>query len=153
MGRLYEPRAPIRRHPVVSPMQRVSPLKMWCHAIALVGCVTLIGCGGSAVDVTTPTPPTPRDQITEVVERWAPLFARGSEKMCDYATAHLAQACAYDIYVGEPRGWQTTFAGVQIEEIEISGGNAVVTFDNEQKIELSETFDGWAISNIRQNPN
>jgi hypothetical protein len=123
---------------------RVVAIPVLAAVIALV----LARCGG---DETTTTIEalnlSEKDEIEQVGNEWAPLFAQDDSGACDYM---FAQPVCEKFYgpvggepaeVGRPSGFQESFVDARVERVEIKGHKAEAEFSNGEPVEFIQETD------------
>jgi hypothetical protein len=95
-----------------------------------------------------PKPPPARKQIRATAKKWAPLFAAGDKRACDYMTRSGQQACDMNIYFdGKPSAFQRSFGGASIQRIKVKGDQAAVLFSNHKAVVLAKGDAGDDVPN------
>ena len=126
--------------------------------VAAVVALVLAGCGDdeesatteAAPAVTSPRPSeirgSPEQKIEQTGEAWAPLFARDGVAACRYM---FAQPVCEEFFgrdgeppeVGDPSGFQESFANATVERVEVEGHKAGAEFSNGELVEFIQETD------------
>jgi hypothetical protein len=104
--------------------------------VALIALV-LAGCGGDDETTTTVTAVklSEPEEIEQVGNEWAELFAKDDGAACDYIFAQ--PVCLRFVGgTGDPSVFQESFADATVERVEIKGHKARVEFSNGERVEF-----------------
>jgi hypothetical protein len=106
--------------------------------------VALTGCGGDGSDDTSD-----EAQITNVVEQWAPAWAKGEEDVyCPLESSKYESICKR-FSGGKPSVYQTGYLNATVESIEQQGpSKALVTLSNGCRVVTQDEGGGdWRVAN------
>jgi hypothetical protein len=129
-----------------------------CSLILALCAISLpVGCGGgdeessAGGDADAPDVEQAEQEITELLEAWAPSFGDASSNACGYMNPDLCDAYIYGNTVSTP-AWQEDFADAEPTSVEVSGSTADAQFNNGETVGLQKVGDLWEVSELPHEP-